>query len=138
NACHPRRVIAYLRTWSGCDAMMRSGRTRRPRKVGAGGGGLRIIGDWAFEAHLGHQPSDSLAVDRPALPSAAGRKPSIDIGRPPGGQASERPAEPPLIDGRCVVVVGAAAGPAGRPTDQPDQVLSVSVRTICRLAPGPR
>jgi predicted DNA-binding WGR domain protein len=30
---------------------MRSGHTRRPREPGAGGGGLRIIGDWALEAH---------------------------------------------------------------------------------------
>jgi hypothetical protein len=30
---------------------MQSGRPRRTRKPGAGGGGLRIIGDWALEAH---------------------------------------------------------------------------------------
>jgi hypothetical protein len=30
---------------------MRSGHTRRPREPGAGGGGLRIIGDWALEAY---------------------------------------------------------------------------------------
>ena len=30
---------------------MRSGHTRRPRELGAGGGGLRMIGDWSFEAH---------------------------------------------------------------------------------------
>ena len=30
---------------------MRSGHTRRPRELGAGGGGLRIIGDWSLEAH---------------------------------------------------------------------------------------
>jgi hypothetical protein len=31
---------------------MLSGHTRRPREPWAGGGGLRIIGDWALEAHL--------------------------------------------------------------------------------------
>ena len=30
---------------------MPNGHTRRPRKPGAGGGGLRIIEDWALEAH---------------------------------------------------------------------------------------
>ena len=30
---------------------MRSGPMRWPREPGAGGGGLRIIGDWALEAH---------------------------------------------------------------------------------------
>ena len=30
---------------------MHSGHARRPRKAGAGAGRLRIIGDWALEAH---------------------------------------------------------------------------------------
>ena len=30
---------------------MHSGHARRPRKTGAGAGRLRIIGDWALEAH---------------------------------------------------------------------------------------
>ena len=31
---------------------MRSGPMRRPREPGAGGGGLRIIGDWALDADV--------------------------------------------------------------------------------------
>ena len=77
----------------------------------------------ALEAHLGHQPPDSLPVDRPALASEHGRQPSIAIGRPPGGQPPERTPKPALVGGRGGVVVDAAAGPAGRPADQPDRVL---------------
>ena len=42
-----------LRFLGGCDAIMPSGHTRRPRKPEAGGGGLRIIEDWALEALCG-------------------------------------------------------------------------------------
>jgi hypothetical protein len=76
-----------------------------------------------LDAHIRHQPSYSLPVDRPALASEHGRQPSIAIGWPPGGQPSERSSEPPLINGRGGVVVDAAAGPAGRATDQPDRLL---------------
>jgi hypothetical protein len=61
-------------------------------------------------------------TDQP-LASEHGRQPSIAKGRPPGGQPSERAAEPPLIDGDGVVLVDAAAGPCGRPADQPHRVV---------------
>src|SRR5262249_8574005 len=77
----------------------------------------------ALDAQLGHQPPDPLPVDRPALAPEHGRQPPIAVGRPPGGQASERVAEPPLVDGGGVLVVDAAAGAARRPADQPERVL---------------
>src|SRR3954468_20151647 len=41
---------------------MRSGYMRRPREHGAGGGGLRIIGDWALVLLYGCQHNKSLPI----------------------------------------------------------------------------
>src|SRR5271167_3295958 len=52
--CHPVRLLPSARDRlprRGCDQIMHRGHTRRPRKAGPGAGGLRIIGDWALEAH---------------------------------------------------------------------------------------
>ena len=64
---------------------MRNGQIRRSRKPWAGGGGLRIIGDWALEAlYRAHHKASMMTVGTPGTcgRSTAGTIPATRITRP--------------------------------------------------------
>jgi predicted DNA-binding WGR domain protein len=82
---------------------MRSGHTHRPRELGGGGGGLRIIGHWALEAHnaeLNHHRRYQITVRRDLLDDWTV---SICFGRSGQGGQMKRFASPQAEQVRAII-----------------------------------